>query len=70
MVTKLRVSLKSLPEKWQKGMDCKFPKSTKYAQRKKLLRTKAQSLFPKVEGVTKDTCDALLIAEYCRRTYK
>ena len=33
---------------------------------KKRLRSHAQKLFPKIK-VTKDTADALLIAEFCRR---
>lgn len=59
-----------LPQTWQKAMRCKFDKSVNYTKRKKLLMTEAQSLFPNLQDITRDTADALLIAEYCRRVHK
>jgi hypothetical protein len=58
------------PEKWQLALGCRWPKSVKYGKRKKLLREKAQALFPKVPSINKDTADALLLAEYNRRTHR
>lgn len=55
------------PAQWQRGLDIpKKGKKTK-AEHKRLLKEKAKELFPKVKGITLATCDALLIAEYCRR---
>ena len=64
-----------LPEKWQTviGVRIKHTKGKKLedkVDKKKINREKAQALFPKVSGITKDTADALLLAEYNRRTHK
>lgn len=58
------------PHKWQKALGVpprakgRAPESRQ--QFKGRLKSKAQELFPGVK-VTLATCDALLIAEYCRR---
>lgn len=58
------------PQKWQKALGVsprakgKAPESRQ--QFKGRLKSKAQELFPGLK-VTLATCDALLIAEYCRR---
>ena len=59
-----------LPEKWQTVMGVRIKKTEKKVDKKKINREKAQALFPKLAGITKDTADALLIAEYNRRTHK
>lgn len=58
------------PVKWQRAMGVPPRKKTESKQQyKNRLKARAQQLFPR-EGVkvTLDTCDALLIAEYNRRT--
>ena len=57
------------PRTWQKAVGTSPKKSTESKTRfKNRIKQKAQQLFPK-ENVTLKTCDALLIALYCRRTY-
>lgn len=67
-----------VPRSWQKelGITPRFkPKKGESGteetkpQFKKRLKEKAEKLFPK-ESVLTDTADALLLAEYTRRTYK
>lgn len=56
------------PVEWQRGL--KIPPKKKGETRakwKNRLKAKAQELFPSAKGLTLKTCDALLIAEYCRR---
>ena len=66
------------PKEWQKGFNIpskkKGEKPDKYKRRcKEHLRQTAQSLFPgdkvwtRTKGEQMAVCDALLIAEYCRR---
>jgi len=50
------------PLKWQKFLGCQSHGD------KNITKAKAQQLFPGIK-VTHATADALLIAEYCRRTY-
>jgi len=55
---------------WQKAIGIKKKPGEDYRKWKKRLRSKAQSLFPQENGaITLATCDALLIAEYCRRKH-
>jgi crossover junction endodeoxyribonuclease RuvC len=55
------------PRVWQKALGV-LPRGEKTKGEHKLaLKRKAQELFPKLH-VTLKTCDALLLAEYCRRT--
>lgn len=49
------------PQKWQKAMGCMTKGD------KNVSKAKAQQLFPQLK-VTHAIADALLIAEYCRRT--
>ena len=58
------------PNKWEKHYQ--LGSSGKFSKRewKNRLKSKAQQLFPGLgKKVTLDTCDALLLAEYCRRIY-
>ena len=60
------------PGEWQQGL--RIPPKTKAEKEnqnkwKNKLKGKAQQLFPQ-EKVTLATADALLIAEYCRRTHR
>lgn len=56
------------PQRWQKALGISPRKRTEgKGQWKNRLKQKAQQLFPQ-ERVTLATCDALLIAEYCRRS--
>lgn len=58
------------PQTWMKALGIPSKKeSESKAQWKQRLRGKAQQLFPDVP-VTLKTCDALLIAEYCRRKHE
>jgi hypothetical protein len=62
------------PKRWQKGLH--IPGKSKGESRtqfKNRLKAKAQQLFPWLPlrshgGVTLSTCDALLLAEYCKRS--
>lgn len=68
------------PQAWQKelGIPPRNKKSESNARFKMRLLEKAQQLFPTYElwkeprakGKQLSVCDALLIAEYCRRIYK
>ena len=61
------------PQKWQKMYSVGHSSITKSTaaeknEHKNKLKAKAQSLFPQLgRKVTKNTCDALLIAEYGRK---
>ena len=58
------------PQRWQKEIGIAPRKQTESkGQFKNRLKAKAQQLFPKVK-VTLATADALLIAEYARRTHR
>lgn len=58
------------PQKWIKGIGIPSKKKTESkTQWKNRLKAKAQQLFPQ-QKVTLKTADALLIAEYCRRTFQ
>lgn len=37
--------------------------------KKAITKARAQELFPGVPGITNQTADSILLAEYCRRTY-
>lgn len=50
------------PTEWQGGMDCKTGGD------KKISRAKAQQLWPHIKQTNDKLADAMLIAEYCRRT--
>ena len=51
------------PAKWQSGLNCRAKGD------KRALVARAAQLFPGLGVVGRDTADALLIAEYCRRTW-
>ena len=57
-----------LPAAWQKAVGCPSKKGRTYAQRKALLRARAQALYPLV-AVTNKTADALLIAHFIKQTW-
>ena len=60
---------KLTPQKWIKVYQLKKKKEQDKNEWKNVLKAKAQSLFPQLgKKVTLKTCDALLIAEYARRT--
>lgn len=59
-----------LPEKWQMEIGVRIKKSKVKVDKKKINREKAQALFPRLAGITLDTADAVLIAEYARRTHR
>lgn len=50
------------PQTWQKGLP--YLDGKKGAERKRALRNEAKRRFPALPGITLDTCDALLIADY------
>jgi hypothetical protein len=59
-----------MPGVWQRGLGIPPRKKTENKGKwKNRLRAKAQQLFPGVK-VTLATCDALLIAEFCRRKHE
>lgn len=55
------------PQKWMKTYQLGKSSNHSKVEWKNMLKAKAQQLFPN-EKLTLATCDALLIAEYCRRT--
>lgn len=63
------------PKRWQKELGIPpFPTGTKPAEKKRKLLRFAQQMFPKqdvwiesTKGTQLAVCDAILIAEYCRR---
>jgi len=58
------------PQAWIKALGIHSKKKTETGtQWKNRLRAQAQQLFPR-ETITLAKADALLIAEYCRRTYR
>ena len=60
---------KVTPQKWIKVYQLNKKKEQSENKWKNVLKAKAQSLFPQLgKKVTLKTCDALLIAEYARRT--
>lgn len=60
---------KVTPQKWQKIYQLGSSKGVGKAAWKNKLKAKAQQLFPQAgKSLTLNTCDALLIAEYGRRT--
>lgn len=58
----------NVPQTWQKIYGLKKDKGESQPDFKKRLREKAEQLFPKVK-MTNDVSDALLIAEFARRTF-
>ena len=73
-VCKIR-RVKKQPNVWQKALGIiprkKGKKAESKSQFKSRLRRFAQQLFPTLaDDITNSTCDALLIAEYCRRLVK
>ena len=56
------------PQKWQKGYGLYKMPGESHTDKKNRHKALAQELFPTLK-VTHATADALLIAEYCRRTY-
>ena len=54
------------PQTWQGGLGIKAPRQATYADRKRLLKQRAEQLYPNVP-IKADTADAVLIAEYGRR---
>lgn len=65
------MTIKARPQKWEKTYSLGTSKKHEKSEWKRMLKAKAQALFPQLgKKVTLKTCDALLIAEYCRRTNK
>ncbi len=72
IITALKYPLHDVsPQKWQKEFSLIVPKGKKLTkvQKKNINKAKAQQLFPQLK-VNLAICDALLIAEYGRRTLK
>jgi hypothetical protein len=57
-----------LPRTWQKAMGVVYPKGATDTQKKNITKRRAQQLFPGLINVTHAIADALLLAEFCRRT--
>lgn len=61
-------TIKCRPQKWEKTYSLGSSSKHGKAEWKRLLKERAQQLFPQLgKKVTLKTCDALLIAEYCRK---
>lgn len=59
------------PQKWEKTYALGSSSTHEKAEWKRMLKERAQQLFPQLgKKVTLKTCDALLIAEYCRKECK
>ncbi len=64
-------TIKARPQKWEKTYALGKSSSFEKAEWKRKLKERAQQLFPQLgKKVTLKTCDALLIAEYCRRNFR
>lgn len=64
-------TIKARPQKWEKTYALGKSSSYSKPEWKRKLKERAQQLFPNLgKRVTLKTCDALLIAEYCRRNYR
>lgn len=63
------------PQRWMKALGIPTVKGSTPTQRKEALRKKCQMLFPdlmlwqETKKLQLSVCDAILIAEYARRTY-
>jgi hypothetical protein len=55
------------PQRWQKLLGVTYPKGATQTERKNISKRRAQQLFPAIT-VTHAIADALLLADYCRRT--
>jgi hypothetical protein len=55
------------PQRWQKLLGVTYPKGATQTERKNISKRRAQQLFPRIT-VTHAIADALLLADYCRRT--
>ncbi len=61
-------TVKCRPQKWEKTYALGTSGKHEKAEWKRMLKERAQQIFPQLgKKVTLKTCDALLIAEYCRR---
>ena len=61
-------TIKCRPQKWEKTYALGSSGKHEKAEWKRMLKEKAQQLFPQLgKKITLKTCDALLIAEYCRK---
>lgn len=64
-------TIKTRPQKWEKTYSLGTSGKHEKTEWKRMLKEKAQQLFPQLgKKVTLKTCDALLIAEYCRNLNK
>lgn len=57
----------AVPRRWQPVVGVVYPPKATYTARKNISKARAQQVFPG-HRITHATADALLIAEYCRRT--
>jgi hypothetical protein len=59
------------PQRWQRelGVQPRKKDESKTAWKNRL-KAKAVSYYPHLKGITLKTCDALLMAEYCRRKHE
>jgi len=55
------------PVQWQRNVGIQTIKGASSTEKKNSHKRCAQRLWPKLTGLTHDNCDALLIAEACRR---
>ena len=56
-----------IPSEWIRWIGC--PKALKSVIRKRLLKEKAQELYPEIKRVTLKTSDAILITKYAKEEY-
>lgn len=59
--------VKVIPRTWQKALGVVYPKKATNTEKKNITKARAQALFPTTR-VTHHVADALLLAEWCRRT--
>jgi hypothetical protein len=64
--------LNPLPQQWTKalGIVARVAKEESRTQWKARLRDEARLRFPALTSITLKTCDALLLAQYCRLTFE
>jgi len=69
ILTVLEISFEEVsPQTWQGCLGFKSPRGATYNDRKRLLKQRAEQLYPSVP-ISLGTADAVLIAEYGRRLY-
>lgn len=55
------------PKRWKNFMGCIAPKNSTHTEKKNISKSLAQRLYPNIK-ITHDISEAILLAEYCKRS--